>query len=148
MYIHRILFIKILNSPVFLQAQPPRGFFASLFGGNRRQEEQQRLRERLQEQLQELQSRIVELEGDLEEKKREKTEHQRKWDRLESEYQHKCHIAHTTQQSLAKVEEDLKTSNEKVGLMNQRIKELEDDRADKKREAIEAEVHHAFIIGV
>lgn len=56
-----------------------------------------------------------------------KANHLQKWDWLEKEYQQKCHAAHTAQQSLEKVQDELRVNKELVTLKDQWIEELENE---------------------
>jgi hypothetical protein len=69
------------------------------------------------------------LENELEEKKKRKKEYLAKWDWLEKEYRKESHAARCAQQSLEKVEDELKFSNEMCTLKDRRIEELEKESA-------------------
>ena len=80
-----------------------------------------------QAQVHSLHSRVQELEGEVERKKKEKTNHLEKWDWLEGRYNVKCQEVVTVQQSVEKLEDEVRVKDELITLKDQRIDELETD---------------------
>lgn len=84
-------------------------------------------------------------ERELEEKRRAMEKHLTKMDRLESDYQQKCHAAQCVQQDLEKAQDELRTSNEIAVFKDQRIQDLESKFETRKLEITDSEVANVAV---
>ena len=94
----------------------------------------------LEEMLEAERDEVEEKCQELDKLRKDKKTHLEKWDWLEKEYQLKCHAARCAEQSLEKVQDELRETNEIMTLKDQRIKELESEFAAKNASTVEVKV--------
>ena len=94
----------------------------------------------LEEMLEAERDEVEEKCQELDKLRKDKKTHLEKWDWLEKEYQLKCHAACCAEQSLEKVQDELRETNEIMTLKDQRIKELESEFAAKNASTVEVKV--------